>query len=206
MNCRKISLARVAAVVAPLLLVGCQSQHTPITPPRQNSEVARVQNDAAYKLIREGKYDAAEDILKNALAADVMYGPARNNLGLVYYHRGEWYKAAWEFENAIKLMPHQPEVRNNLGLTLEEAGKLREATESYQRARELEPDNPEFIGNLARARLKQNLRDDETRRLLQELVYKDTRRTWVEWAKESLIHIPPPGQDIVTIPTTRPAK
>src|SRR5689334_19924451 len=120
---------------------GCES-HPIISAPKQNTELARVQNDAAYKLIQEGKYDAAEDILKNALGADVMYGPARNNLGLVYFHQRKLYPAAWEFENAIKLMPHQPEVRNNLGLVLEEAGKLREATEAYQRARDMEPDNP----------------------------------------------------------------
>ena len=186
-------------------VAGCSS-HAVITPPRQNTNAARVQNDAAYNLLREGKYEAAEDILKNALAADVMYGPARNNLGLVYFHQRRWYDAAWEFENAIKLMPHQPEVRNNLGLVLEEAGKLREATEAYQRAREMEPDNAVFIGNLARARVKRHLRDEETRKLLQELVFKDTRPDWVSWAKNELIHVPAPGEDVIVIPTTRPSQ
>lgn len=187
-----------------MFIAGCESHHL-VSTPTQNTEVARVQNDAAYKLIREGKYEAAEDILKNALAADVMYGPARNNLGLVYFHQHKLYPAAWEFENAIKLMPHQPEVRNNLGLVLEEAGKLREATEAYQRAREMEPDNPVFIGNLARARIKRNLRDEETRGLLKELVYKDSRLDWVTWAKTELIHVPAAGDDVILIPATRPS-
>jgi Tfp pilus assembly protein PilF len=193
-----------ALAVALCTLAGCHSS-PPITPPRQNTELARVQNAAAYKLIREGKYTEAEDILRNALAADVLYGPARNNLGLVYYHQGKLYPAAWEFENAIKLMPHQPEPRNNLGLVLEAAGKLAEATESYARARELEPDNPEYIANLARIRVKRGLRDEETRRLLQELVFKDTRLEWIRWAKEQLIHVPAPGEDIILLPTTRPS-
>src|SRR6476619_303990 len=90
-------VTRILATLA-LTGAGCAS-HPNVNPPRQNTEVARVQNDAAYKLIREGKYDAAEDILKNALAADVMYGPARNNLGLVYFHQQKLYPAAWEFEN-----------------------------------------------------------------------------------------------------------
>src|SRR5690349_19015420 len=121
-------LTRILGILL-LAVAGCQS-HPVISTPTQNTELARVQNDAAYNLIRTGKYDAAEDILKNALAADVTYGPARNNLGLVYFHQHKLYPAAWEFENAIKLMPHQPEVRNNLGLVLEEAGKLREATDA----------------------------------------------------------------------------
>lgn len=189
-----------------LICQGCQSG-SGVTPPRQNTEVARVQNEAAYKLISEGKYDASEEILKNAIAADVMYGPARNNLGIVFLKQGKLYPAAWEFENAIKLMPHQPEVRNNLGLVMEKAGKLNEASDAFARAYELEPDNPEYIANLAIIRVKRKLLDEETRKLLQEMVFKDPRPDRVRWAKEQLIHVPPPGDDIITLPnaTTRPA-
>ena len=195
-----------ASLLMALLIQGCGSGSN-ITPPSQNTELARVQNDAAYTLIKQGKYDESEDILKNALAADVMFGPARNNLGLVFLKQGKLYPAAWEFENAIKLMPHQPEVRNNLGLVLEKAGKLTEASDSYGRAHELEPDNPEYLSNLAIIRVKRKLLDEETRKLLQEMVFKDTRADRIRWAKEQLIRIPPPGEDIVTLPnaTTRPA-
>ena len=201
--------SKLFRILLPLLLAasvvpGCQS-HNPLATPRQNTELARVQNEAAYKLIKEGKYNEAEDILKNALAADVMYGPARNNLGVVYLKQGKLYAAAWELENAVKLMPHQPEPRNNLGLVMEQAGKLSEATDSFARARDLEPDNPEFIANLARVRVKRNLLDQETRKLLQELVFKDTRPEWIRWAKEQLIRVPAPGEDVITFPTTRPS-
>src|SRR6266700_2107303 len=166
-------------LLAALLAQGCQSSHGPaVAAPHQNTELARVQNEAASKLIQQGKFDAAEDILKNALAADVTYAPAMNNLGLVYYQKyqtgqeNSLYDAAWWFEKAIRLAPHKPEIRNNLGRVLEEAGKLREATDAYSRAYEMEPDNPQFIGNLARAREKRGLRDEETRKLLMELIYK----------------------------------
>ena len=198
-------LRRFIATSLLLFLPSCQSKLA-ITPPRQNTEVARVQNEAAYKLIQEKKFDSAEDILKNALNADVLYGPARNNLGVVYLKQGKLYPAAWELENAVKLMPHQPEPRNNLGLVMEQAGKLTEATDAFARARDLEPDNPEYIGNLARVRIKRNMLDEETRKLLKELVYKDVRPEWIRWAKEELIRVPAPGEDIITIPTTRPAK
>ena len=58
---------------------------------------------------------------------------------------------------------------------------------------------------LARIRVKRGLRDEETRKLLQEVVFKDTRLEWVRWAKEELIHVPAPGQDIILLPTTRPS-
>jgi Tfp pilus assembly protein PilF len=203
----RLTFRILAPLLAAIAVVGCQSSNIPVTPPRQNTELARAKNNEAYKLIMETKYAEAERLLHESVNADVMYGPARSNLGLVYYHQGKLYAAAWEYENAIKLMPHQPEPRNNLGLVLEAAGKLTEATDAYARARELEPDNPEFIGNLARIRVKRNLFDDETRKLLKEVVFKDTRPEWVLWAKEKLAQVPAArGEDVILLPTTKPAE
>src|SRR4051812_18509394 len=114
----------VVALCCALCSFGCKSQSAEATRERHHdTELARNENNRAYQLIQEGKYDEAERILKQAIASDVMYGPARNNLGLVYYHRGRLYDAAWEFQNAAKLMPYQPAPRNNLGLVFEKAGK-----------------------------------------------------------------------------------
>src|SRR5262249_10336119 len=136
----------IILLLLPLCFVaGCKSSMAHAS---RDSELARKQNDQAFDLIRREKYDQAEKILKKAIAADVMFGPARNNLGLVFYHQGKLYQAAWEFQNAIRLMPYQPEPRNNLGLVLERAGKLTDAADAYDRARQMEPDNPEYIGNL----------------------------------------------------------
>src|SRR4029453_19576722 len=107
--------------------------------------------------------------LKSALAADVMCGPAHNNLGKVYYHQHKLYLAAWEFQYAMKLMPNVPEPRNNLGLVFESAGKLDDAVASYDEARGLEPDNVQFIGNLARARVRRGDDDAGVRDLLRQL-------------------------------------
>jgi Flp pilus assembly protein TadD len=150
---------------------------------------ARADNERAFTLIEQGKYEQAEELLRRAVAADVMFGPARNNLGLVYYHTNRLYLAAWEFENASRLMPHHPEPRNNLGLVLERAGRLEPAAESYARARQIEPDNPEFLGNLARAKVRRGDRDPETRQLLEELVLKDPRPDWSHWARMNLLRI-----------------
>jgi cytochrome c-type biogenesis protein CcmH/NrfG len=172
------------------LLAGCGGSGThPVTggDAFPNVTLARQLNAEAFDLIQHDKYAQAEPLLKRAIDTDVTFGPARNNLGLVYLHQGNWYAAAWEFQNAIKLMPHQPEPRNNLGLVLESAGKFGDAIEAYERARKMEPDNPEFIGNLARARVLRGDRDAETKQLLQELAFKDSRPKWRDWAQMMLL-------------------
>jgi cytochrome c-type biogenesis protein CcmH len=175
--------------IALLLLAGCQdSNHLVVTAPAgPDTALARQLNDQAYSLIQKGKYADAEPFLKKAVEADVMFGPARNNLGLVYFHEQKLYPAAWEFQNAIKLMPYQPEPRNNLGLVMERAGKSAAAAEAFEAARKMEPDNPQYIGNLARVKIRGGDRSEETKALLQELVFKDSRPQWRDWAKMELL-------------------
>jgi Flp pilus assembly protein TadD len=170
---------------------GCQFWQHPQTAsaPGRDGSRARDLNDRAFRYIEKGDYEHAQKILRDAVAADPMFGPARNNLGLCYYHTNHLYEAAWEFENAIRLMPYQPEPRNNLGLVLEKAGKLSNAADAYAKARELEPDNPEFLGNLARAKVRRGDRDQETQILLEELVLKDSRPDWNDWARMNLFRI-----------------
>ena len=84
--------------------------------PKRDSDLARDENARAIALLEERDWEGAERALRAALAADVMHGPAHNNLGKVYYHQGKLYLAAWEFQYAAKLMPNQPEPKNNLGL------------------------------------------------------------------------------------------
>jgi len=155
----------------------------------RDSERARKEHERAFDLIRAHKYDEAEKLCKRALKADIMFGPAHNNLGLVYYYQNKLYAAAWEFQNAIKLMPYQPEPRNNLGLVFERAGKINSAAEAYGKAHEIQPDNPEFLGNLARASVRLGEGTDETRRLLEELVLKDDRTEWRDWATLTLLRM-----------------
>lgn len=154
--------------------------------PNRETDTARQLNAEAVDLIDQGRYDEAEQRLKEALAADITFGPAHNNLGRVYFHQQKLYLAAWEFEYAIKLMPHHVEPRNNLGLVFEAVGKLDDAVTHYDRALALEPDNPFVTGNLTRARIRRGDRGDEVRRLLREIVMKDVRSEWVEWARHKL--------------------
>jgi Flp pilus assembly protein TadD len=183
----------LATLVA--ILAGCSSRPKTAGPgdyrtvgkdPRRDTELAQQENTRGAKLLEDGKYDEAEQALKRALIADIMFGPAHNNLGKVYYHAGKYYLAAWEFEYACKLMPHQPEPHNNLGLVFEAVGKLDDAVKEYSEAIKIEPNNPQFLGNGARARLRRGDRDAELHELLSKLVMVETRPEWVKWAQERL--------------------
>jgi len=161
--------------------------------PRRDTDAARAKNAEALDAMARGNYDRAESLLKAALTADIMFGPAHNNLGKVYYRQEKRYLAAWEFEYAAKLMPHQAEPRNNLGLVFESAGRLDEAVNHYKEALALDPENPEVIGNTARARIRRGDDDAEVRDLLGKLVMRDTRQEWVEWARRRLVLAPSPS-------------
>lgn len=183
--------ATLTVIVA--LLQGCSGSKTDAgyqtvsAEPGKDTELARQKNEEAVGLIEAEQFDEAETVLKQALKADITFGPAHNNLGKVYYHQSKFYLAAWEFQYAIKLMPYHPEPLNNLGLVLESVGRFDDAVAQYDDALTLEPDNPQFIGNFVRARLRRGDRDDQTRQLLSELILKDTRPAWVTWARQKLI-------------------
>lgn len=192
----------VCCVLSAVALSACKSNTKTTEPVYQPPESSRRFKAAAEgtakarELIEEGKYDEAESLLKRALALDVMYGPAHNNLGLVYYHQNKLYPAAWEFQYAIKLMPNHPEPKNNLGLVYEKVGRINEAVEEYSKAAEIEPDNAQFLGNLARARIRRGDKDEETRQLLNDLILKDRRPEWVTWAQERLVRMTPADKDL----------
>lgn len=153
---------------------------------RRDTDGARRHNARAVALIDEGKLDEAETELKAALEADLFFGPAHNNLGLVYYHSEKYYFAAWEFEYAAKLMPENSNPRNNLGLVMEAVMRLDKAAAAYDAALKLSPESIEATANLARLRVRRGQKDDRTRGLLQSIVLKDPRPEWTGWARKEL--------------------
>lgn len=156
---------------------------------RGDTAKAQAKNECGLDLLERNELDDAEAAFMDALNADVMFGPAHNNLGKVYYEQSKFYLAAWEFRYAIKLMPNQPEPRNNLGLVFEAADQIDKAVDYYAEALGVEPDNTEVLGNLVRARIDRGDRGEDIRELLRELVLKDTRPPWVRWARETLVRM-----------------
>jgi len=186
-------------IIAALLIasIGCANSsdnyHHVQAKRAANPDAARALNTSALTALEDGDLPLAEQHLRQAVAADVGFGPAHNNLGKVYYEQGKLYLAAWEFEYAIKLMPYHPEPRNNLALVLEGVQRFDESITHYEAALNLQPDNPELLGNLARAKLRRGDPPEEVRQLLLDLLLKDTRPEWVQWAKTRLSrHAPQP--------------
>lgn len=210
-------MQRFVPTVALLALVatGCQTGETKqlseyrtvAADPLRNTELARQHNAKGVESINSGNLEQAEKELKSALAADMFFGPAHNNLGTVYHKQKKLYLAAWEFQYAVKLMPNRAEPKNNLGAIFEAVGKLDEAAKWYEEALEIESDTPEIIGNLARVYVRANRNDDRTRELLADVVLKDQRPEWNDWAREHLTKMggPLPTATAQPTPTTQPA-
>jgi tetratricopeptide (TPR) repeat protein len=124
-------------------LVACRSTGVgPYAPP---SETQR-ETVAAELLNRQGAdamasdLDQAEALLREALTKDLFFGPAHNNLGVVFLKQDRLYEAANEFEWARKLLPESPDPRVNLALVMERAGRSDEAFRAYEAALEVAPD------------------------------------------------------------------
>jgi len=143
-------------------------------------------NERAIKRLEHGDLVKAEELLQEALVADVSYAPAHNNLGHVLFVQGKYYLAAWEFEYAVKLMPNSGEPLNNLGLIYETVGRYDEAVEMYESAIAIQPENQEYASNLTRLRVRRGEITPEAVQALQEVVYKDDRPEWKDWAGEHL--------------------
>lgn len=190
------------------MILGCsapQSSSPPNGEYRTITADPRRDTDAAIKanqegLVRLGKNQIPQAIecFNAALTADVSFGPAHNNLGKAYYAYRDYYKAAWEFEYAIKLMPNQSQPRNNLGLVYENVDKLDEAIANYDEALKLDANNPQYLGNAARARVRRGDKTHELRELLSKLILHDTRQDWINWARQTLVFMGAPASQPAT--------
>jgi tetratricopeptide (TPR) repeat protein len=136
----------------------------------------------------------AERLLREALAADLFFGPAHNNLGVLFLKQGKRYEAANEFEWAKKLMPAHPDPRVNLAMTLEEAGRVDDAIASYTAALEVYPGYLPAVQGIARVSVRAGREDDRLRGWLDSIVLQSREDAWREWARReaSELELSPP--------------
>lgn len=149
--------------------------------PRRTADAERLTRRAA-ELIEE-EPERAEELLREALSHDLFFGPAHNNLGVVYLKQDRLYEAAGEFEWARKLMPGHPDPRLNLALTLERAGREEDAVAAYTAALEVYPDYLPAIQGLARQAVRDGVRDERLDDWLREIAMRSTDPEWREWAQ-----------------------
>lgn len=122
-----------------------------------------------------------EQLLREALAADLYNGPAHNNLGIIHLSRGELYEAANEFEWARKLMPGNPDPRLNLALTLEQAGQVDESLRAYTAALDVYPGYLPALQGRTRLEIQSNRVAEHTAQALSDIAMRGDEQ-WRAWA------------------------
>ena len=171
--------------------IGCRSNPSisPYAEPadlqRQTSRAEALSREAANLIYADPV--KAEKLLREALVADLFYGPAHNNLGVLFLNAGKLYEAAHEFAWAGKLMPGHPDARVNLALTMEEAGKVEEALEGYNGALAVYPGYLPAIQGLARLTAHLGRNDERMRGWLEEISLRSEDEPWRNWARARLM-------------------
>ena len=150
---------------------------------QHDTELARSLHEKALTAVEKNNWPKAKEWASKSVLADSDFGPAHNTLGSLYFRKDELYHAAWEFEEASKLMPENCEPLNNLGLVYEKAGKYEEAYSYYQEGLELAPGNIELSGNVARVRIILDDRGGDLELLLSDLALSHPQRRWRSWAR-----------------------
>jgi tetratricopeptide (TPR) repeat protein len=173
------------ACVLALALVACRSTgsgpYSPAAEGGRNTVRAQELNAEAADALATDP-EAAEGLLREALGADLFFGPAHNNLGVVYLKQGKLYEAAGEFEWARKLMPGHPDPRMNLALTLEQAGKTDEAIATYRAALEVWPGHIATLQALAKLHVVGRRESPDLEGWLGEIAIRGETEEWREWA------------------------
>lgn len=193
-----LRLSMFATMALTCMLCGCNAStskptidldeqyRTINTSPLRDTDAAREANTQGLMHLDAGELYQAEVAFKDAIKADVDFGPAHNNLGKLYFLKRQFYLAAHEFDDAVQLMPNHAAPHNNLGLTLLEAGKLDDAAESLRRAVSLAPLQIDYQANLARALVQRGDESEELITLLRSVAAGDERGQWRVWASHQL--------------------
>ena len=192
-----MSVRQIFALLGLACCVACQGTGDRRTSPysalegeeRQTAKAEELTKKAADLILTDPK--TAERLLRDALARDLFFGPAHNNLGVILLNAGDLYGAASEFEWACKLMPGHPDPEVNLGLTLERAGRDGDAMVSYSAALEVYPGYVPALQALARATLMEG-RDEPRLREWLETIALQGEDGWRDWASQQLTRLDRP--------------
>lgn len=179
-------MIRKSLAAALFLAVSCRASATgPYSSAAETGrDTARAQvlSRQAADVLRDDP-DRAEALLREALSADLFFGPAHNNLGVVHLQAGRLYEAAGEFEWARKLMPGHPDPRMNLALTLERAGQVDEAIQAYETALEVYPGHVPTVQGLARLCVTSGRADPRLAGWLDAIAIRGETERWRAWAR-----------------------
>lgn len=187
MTHRSINLFQVLTLALILgMQVGCSNaQHVKVTLPAQKPDpqlAIQLNNQAMTKMTEEQPLEAIA-LLQRAISADPQAARYYNNLGKVYFQEDQFADAMSMFTKAIELdQGKNPQPLNNAGMVYERARKFDLALEHYNKAHQLEPDNITYTANIARVLHRNGDRSDKLVKLLDQIILRDTRPDWQQWA------------------------
>ncbi|HED64690.1 MAG TPA: tetratricopeptide repeat protein [Planctomycetes bacterium] len=171
------------------------SPYEPASESRRNTARAQELSSRAADLLYDSP-EEAESLLREALTEDIFFGPAHNNLGVLYLTQDKLYEAANEFEWARRVMPGHPDPRMNLALTLEKAGKWDEAIQTYKTALEVYPGHIPTEQALARILVRHAPESPDLPALLDRIRLRGETPAWRQWARNpSTRHL---SADVIT--------
>jgi tetratricopeptide (TPR) repeat protein len=94
-----------------------------------------------------GMTEEALDDFKHTLTNRADYGAAYEEMGTIYFAKGDLKKAYENYTNAIKTAPTIPRFYFNRANTLKQDHQIKRAIADYCKAIQLDPSKPEFFNN-----------------------------------------------------------
>lgn len=125
--------------------------------------------------------DAAEDLVRRAIARAPTVAIYRASLGMILSEKGDPSGAIEALAKAVALDPDRADLRHNHGMALARAARFSEAAEAYRRALALDPALVCARAGLGRA-LHECGHTDEAARELEATVKADPGCTDARWA------------------------
>jgi protein O-mannosyl-transferase len=117
-------------------------------------------------------YADQETLWQDTLAKNPACWLAYNNLGNTLLTKGQIDEAIRQYQQAIRLKPHDAEAHNNLGYALLREGQMDEAIRQFQEASRLRPDDAEAHNGLGNALAGKGQTDEAIRQYQQALRLK----------------------------------
>src|SRR5207248_1882981 len=108
-------------------------------------ENANAMNHIAYTLAQMGgDFDEAEKLVGRALELKPDTGAFLDSLGWIYFHRGEYARAAETLERAVAQTPGEPTMEEHLGDAYARLAKKALAADAYRKALDGLKETPEM--------------------------------------------------------------
>jgi Tfp pilus assembly protein PilF len=174
------AIITLTGLVLASILAGCAGTRRATEYDPQYAEDLRQQ---ATAVLQEDP-EEAERLLVEALRVNPDSGPAYNNLGVLYFQRGELHNAAEQFLEAKTLMPQHPRPYVNLGLVHYRAGDIRKAIEYFDTALQIRPNYIYAVMYRAHAQITSDAIDDTTLPALRVIALQGTNEDWRNFGRE----------------------